>query len=848
MPNDTTTDNKAKAPLTLGLGKLGLKKTEVETGQVRQSFSHGRSKVVQVERKRPRKFEIGPDGKFLELKAPAVIAPKLELSIKDLAAHGNLTDEEKEHRLKVLQAAMKADEEARKFADDDSERRAEEDARRGEEEKRLAAEAAEQAKAAPTVAPGPVAKPAEGHHTIARIVTEQRPVQTPTPGLRAVVEEEDDEPRRNQSKTGYKPPRTSRVEPRRREGKLTISAALDADERVERGRSVAAMRRALEKERRKLQVNQGGLPEKIVREVVVPETITVQEFSNRMAERSSNVIKALMKLGVMATINEVIDADTAELVAQEFGHKIKRVTDSDIEDGLKLQIDDTGKEKSRPPVVTIMGHVDHGKTSLLDALRETDVAGGEAGGITQHIGAYQVKSPKGGVITFIDTPGHEAFTAMRARGAKVTDIVVLVVAADDGIMPQTIEAIRHAKAADVPIIVAINKIDKPGSNSTKIRNDLLQHEVVLEEMGGDTMSVEVSALKKTNLDKLVELILLQAEVLNLKANPNRAAEGAIIEAKMEKGVGPVGSVLVQRGTLNVGDIFVAGSEWGRIRVLIDHTGAQIKSAAPSTPVEVVGFSGVPSAGDDFIVVENEARAREVSEFRTRRQRIAGQAGSVGTTTMEQMFAKIKAGDAKELAIVIKADMQGSVEALTGTLLKISGDEVKVNVIYGAVGAINESDVTLAKASKAVIIGFNVRANAQAREVAKRDGIDIRYYSIIYAVADDVRSVVTGRLSPTFKANFTGYAEVREVFNITKVGKVAGCRVTQGVIKRGCKVRLLRDNVVLHEGDLSQLKRFKDDVKDVREGYECGIALANYNDIQKGDMIECFEIERVAPSL
>jgi len=854
MPNDATTENKAKTPLTLGLGKLGLKKTEVETGQVRQSFSHGRSKVVQVERKRARKYEIGADGKAVEVKTPApVAAPKPELTLKDLAAHGNLTDEEKEHRLKVLQAAMKADEEARKTAEEEAERRAVEEAQRAAEEKRLAAELAERAKtdpagAAAAAAAAAQAKAAEGHHTIARIVTEQRPVQAPTPGARAALEEEEDEPRRKQNKTGHKPPRTSRVEPRRREGKLTISAALDADERVERGRSVAAMRRAVEKERRKLQANQPKPLDKIVREVVVPETITVQEFSNRMAERSVNVIKTLMKLGVMATINEVIDADTAELVAQEFGHKIKRVTESDVEDGLKREADADAAMTPRPPVVTIMGHVDHGKTSLLDALRQTDVAGGEAGGITQHIGAYQVKTPKGGVITFIDTPGHEAFTAMRARGAKVTDIVVLVVAADDGIMPQTIEAIRHAKAAGVPMIVAINKMDKPGANPGKVRNELLNHEVVLEENGGDTMSVEVSAIKKTNLDKLVETILLQAEVLDLKANPDRDAEGAIIEAKMEKGVGPVGTVLVQRGTVNVGDIFVAGSEWGRIRVLIDHTGQQIKSAPPSTPVEVVGFSGVPSAGDDFIVVENEARAREVSEFRTRKQRIAGQAGSVGATTMEQMFAKIKAGEAKELPIVIKADMQGSVEALTGTLLKIGGEEVKVNVIYGAVGAINESDVTLAKASKAVIIGFNVRANAQAREVAKRDGIDIRYYSIIYDVADDVKNVLTGMLSPTFKENFIGYAEVREVFNITKVGKVAGCRVTQGVIKRGCKVRLLRDNVVVHQGDLSQLKRFKDDVKEVREGYECGMALANYNDIQQGDMIECFEMERMTPTL
>ena len=842
MPNDTTTDTKAKTPLTLGRGKLGLKKTEVETGQVRQSFSHGRSKVVQVERKRARKFEIGADGKVLEVKAPLLAPTKTETLLKDLAAHGNLTDDEKAHRLKVLQEAMKADEESRKIADEEAERRAIEEATRAEEEKRRAAEEAERAKTEPAKVPGK-----DSHHTIARIVTEQRPVAAPA-AAREVVEDDEDEPRRKLSKTGHKPPRTSRVEPRRREGKLTISAALDADERVERGRSVAAMRRAVEKEKRKLQATQAKPLEKIVRDVVVPETITVQELSNRMAERSVNVIKALMKLGVMATINEVIDADTAELVAQEFGHKIRRVTDSDIEDGLKLATDDTGTQKLRPPVVTIMGHVDHGKTSLLDALRETDVAGGEAGGITQHIGAYQVMTPKGGVITFIDTPGHEAFTAMRARGAKVTDIVVLVVAADDGIMPQTIEAIRHAKAAAVPILVAINKMDKPGANPGRIRNDLLNHEVVLEEMGGDTMSVEVSALKKTNLEKLVEMILLQAEVLDLKANPERAAEGAIIEAKMEKGVGPVGTVLVQRGTLRVGDIFVAGAQWGRIRVLIDYNGKQIKVAPPSTPVEVVGFSGVPSAGDDFIVVENEARAREVSEFRTHKLRIAGQAGSIGATTMEQMFAKIKAGEAKELAVLVKADMQGSVEALSGTLTKLGTDEVKVNVIHGAVGAINESDVTLAKASNAVIIGFNVRANAQAREVAKRDGVDIRYYSIIYAVADDVKKVLTGMLSPTFKENFIGYAEIREVFNITKVGKVAGCRVTQGIIKRGCKVRLLRDNVVLHEGDLAQLKRFKDDVKEVREGFECGMALANYNDIQQGDMIECFEIERVTATL
>jgi translation initiation factor IF-2 len=844
MSNDTPTDTKAKTPLTLGRGKLGLNKTEVETGQVRQSFSHGRSKVVQVERKRQRKFEIGADGKVLEVKAPApVAAAKVETPVKE-AAHGTLTGAEQAHRLKVLQDAMKADEESRRIAEEEAQRRAAEEAARAEEEKRRAAEEAARAKAE-TPPPPPPPKVPEG---VTRIVSEQRPVHVASPAARAVQEEEEEEPRRKvPGKTGHKPPSPGRRgDTRRREGKLTISAALDADDRVERSRSVAAMRRAVEKEKRKMQLQQAR-PEKIVREVIIPETITVQELSNRMAERSVNVIKSLMKMGVMATINEVIDADTAELIAQEFGHSIKRVTEADVEDSLNVVPDDADAHVPRPPVVTIMGHVDHGKTSLLDALRQTDVASGEAGGITQHIGAYQVKTEKG-VITFIDTPGHEAFTAMRARGAKVTDIVVLVVAADDGIMPQTIEAIRHAKAAEVPIIVAINKMDKPGANPQRVRQDLLNHEVVLEEMGGETLSVEVSAIKKTNLDKLVDAILLQAEVLDLKANPDRDAGGAIVEAKMEKGVGPVGTVLVQRGTLRVGDIFVAGSQWGRVRILIDYNGKQIKSADPSTPVEVVGFSGVPAAGDDFIVVADEAKAREISEFRTRKQRTAGLAGSVGATTMEQMFAKIKAGEAKELAVLIKADMQGSVEALTGTLLKIGTDEVKVNVIFGAVGAINESDVTLAKASNAVIIGFNVRANAQAREVAKRDGIDIRYYSIIYEVADDVKRVLTGMLSPTFKENFIGYAEVREVFNITKVGKVAGCRVTEGIIKRGCKVRLLRDNVVIHEGDLSQLKRFKDDAKEVREGYECGMALANYNDIQKGDMIECFELERVEATL
>ncbi|MGE4063865.1 MAG: translation initiation factor IF-2 [Rhodospirillaceae bacterium] len=834
-------DTKTKTPLTLGgKGKLELKKT-VETGQVRQSFSHGRSKVVQVERKRNRKFEMGADGKMQEVKAaPATAKAKAEEALlKEAIQHGTLTEDEKAHRLKALQDALKADEEKSRLAEEEARREAEENARRKAEEKLRKDQ--EPAPARETEAPPVVEAPAS---------TPEAKTETPVtaPRREAVEEEEEDEAPRRKPKTGHKPPTVKRTEPRRRAGKLSITAALEGDDVIERSRSIASMRRAVEKERRKAQLKQPMNTDKVVREVVLPETITVQELSNRMAERSVNVIKSLMKLGIMATINEVIDADTAELVAQEFGHKVKRISEDAVEDALKTGADEESAMKTRPPVVTVMGHVDHGKTSLLDSLRSANVAAGEAGGITQHIGAYQVRTAKGQKITFIDTPGHEAFTAMRARGAKVTDIVVLVVAADDGIMPQTVEAIKHAKAAEVPIIVAINKIDKPGANPQRVKTDLLTHEVVVEDMGGETLAVEVSATQKINLDKLEEAIMLQAELLDLKANPSRAAEGTIVEAKMEKGVGSVGTVLVQRGTLHVGDIFVAGAEWGRVRVLINEHGKQVKSAMPSAPVEVVGFGGTPAAGDDFIVVNDEAKAREVSEFRRRKIREKEHVASVGGSTMEQMFARIKAGETTELSVIVKADVQGSAEALNGTLAKLGTEKVKVKVLHSAVGPINESDVTLAKTNNAVIIGFNVRANAQARETAKRDGVDIRYYSIIYEVADDMKQVMTGMLAPTFKEAFIGYAEIREVFNISKVGKVAGCRVTQGVIKRGCKVRLLRDNVVIHEGDLSQLKRFKDDVKEVREGYECGIGLASYQDIQVGDMIECFELERVAATL
>ncbi len=847
MPSDTKTPT-TKRPLSLSGGKLELKKT-VETGQVRQSFSHGRSKVVQVERKRKRQFEMGADGKVQEVKsAPVTMKDKAaaELFAKD-PQHGSLTTDEKAHRLKALQDALKADEESRRIAEEEAKLEAEREVLRAAEEKRRAAEAPKQ-EANSAEAPAPARADAAAPAAPAAAATTEVRTDAAVVRREVVEEEEDDDARRKKAKTGHKPPMAKRTEPRRRSGKLSIGAALEGDDAVERSRSIASMRRAVEKERRKAQLKQPMNTDKVVREVVIPETITVQELSNRMAERAVNVIKSLMKLGIMATINEVIDADTAELVVQEFGHRYKRVNESSVEDNLKTAPDEDALLKARPPVVTVMGHVDHGKTSLLDALRSANVAAGEAGGITQHIGAYQVRTAGGNKITFIDTPGHEAFTAMRARGAKVTDIVILVVAADDGIMPQTIEAIKHAKAAGVPIIVAVNKMDKPGANPQRVKTDLLQHEVVVEDMGGDTLCIEVSATKKTNLDKLEEAILLQAEVLDLKANPDRTAEGTIIEAKMEKGVGSVGTVLVQRGTLHIGDIFVAGAEWGRVRVLINEHGKQVKSAMPAAPVEVVGFAGTPAAGDDFIVVQDEAKAREVAEFRRRKMREKEHVASAAGSTMEQMFAKIKAGVAKELTVVIKADVQGSVEALSGALSKLGTDEVKLKVIHGAVGPISEADVTLAKASGSVIIGFNVRANAQAREISKRDGVDIRYYSIIYEVADDMKLLLTGMLSPKFKENFIGYAEIREVFNVTKVGKVAGCMVTEGVIKRGCKVRLLRDNVVIHEGDLSQLKRFKDDAKEVREGYECGMALANYQDIQKGDVIECFEMERVAGTL
>jgi translation initiation factor IF-2 len=664
-------------------------------------------------------------------------------------------------------------------------------------------------------------------------------------GVRRDISSEDEEEeesyrKRMKRQTERQPKRAPAEDKRRGSGRLTVTQVLNEDYERDRGPSLAAQRRAREKARMAAQTGPMQAPEKFSREVVVPEAITVQELANRMAERSGDVIKSLMKMGMMATINQTIDADTAELLISEFGHKIKRVTEADVEEGLEGPQDAEGDLLPRPPVVTIMGHVDHGKTSLLDALRSTDVVSGEAGGITQHIGAYQVTMKSGAKITFLDTPGHAAFSEMRARGANVTDIVVLVVAANDSIMPQTVEAISHAKAAGVPIIVAINKIDLPDANPQKVKTDLLQHEIVLESMGGDTLSVEVSAKKKMNLDKLEETILLQAEILQLRANPNRTATGTVVEAKLEQGRGNVATVLIQNGTLRIGDIFVIGSEWGRVRALVDDHGQSIKEAIPGQPVEVLGLQGAPEAGDTLSVVGDEARAREITSYRQRKKRET--AAIKGGSSFEELMAQAKAGKKKELAVIIKADVHGSVEAISGSLKKIEdeNEEIAVRILHAGVGGITESDVTLARASKALIIGFNVRANAQARDLIEKDKIDMRYYNIIYNVIDDVKGLLSGLLAPAVREVYLGQAEMRQIFNITKVGKVAGCFVTTGVVKRGSGVRLLRDNVVIHEGKLKTLKRFKDEVKEVKEGTECGMAFENYDDIKEGDIIECFE--------
>jgi translation initiation factor IF-2 len=807
---ETKGDQPPKKPLTLSANKLTLGKSgEATAAHVRQSFTHGRSKTVTVEVKKKR---VVLPGDLEKQKAAKDEKPRTS---------AGLTSQEIQERLKTLHGTMKtqaleAERNRLEALEEQTRLKEEEEESQNFEPTPLLAEAG--------------AKPAEEGHKKKTVYSSYG--------------DEDEDTRRTKSEEKVKVPLAKRMEPRRRGGKLTIVQALTNDE-DKPGRSLAAMRRQREKRKMASQVNQPQ--QKIIREVVIPEVITVQELANRLAERGADVIKSLMNMGVMATLPQSIDGDTAELIATEFGHQVKRTAESDIEIGLHIKDEDSAQMKSRPPVVTVMGHVDHGKTSLLDALRKTDVVSGEAGGITQHIGAYQVTLNSKDKITFIDTPGHAAFTEMRARGANVTDIVVLVVAADDGVKDQTIEAIRHAKAANVPVIVAINKIDKPGADPERVRNMLMQHEIFLEKVGGDILDVEVSAKQGTNLDKLEEIILLQAEMLDLKANPNRSAEGVIVESKLERGRGVVATVLVQKGTLRVGDLFVGGAEYGRVRALIDDHGKQVTEVGPSTPVEVLGFNGAPLAGDDFVVTESETQAREVSEFRQRRAREVKSALSA-RGSMEQMFSKIAAGEAKDLPLIIKSDVQGSMEAINGSLAKLATDEVKVHILHAAVGEITESDVTLAKASNAMIIGFNVRANPQARESARRDGVEIRYYSIIYDVVDDIKAALGGLLAPTLREKYLGAAAIREVFTITKVGKIAGCMVTEGVVKRGAKVRLLRDNVVIHEGSLKTLKRFKEEVKEVREGYECGMAFENYNDIKVNDTIECFEIEEISRTL
>ena len=673
---------------------------------------------------------------------------------------------------------------------------------------------------------------------------ELKPTKSSRPARPATPVSEDDEGRGKDKRGKHTraPARTG--DDRRERGKLTVDQLLN---REQRERSMASLKRKREREKMKA-MGISQTRDKVMREVTIPEVITIQELANRMTERAVDVIKFLMKQGEMHKITDAIDADTAELIVTEFGHTPKRVSEADVEEGFIEEIDDTGETEPRAPVVTIMGHVDHGKTSLLDALRKANVVAGEAGGITQHIGAYQVTTDAGAKVTFIDTPGHAAFTAMRARGAKVTDIVILVVAADDGVMPQTIEAINHAKAAEVPIIVAINKIDKPAAEPTRVRTELLQHEIVVESMSGDVLEVEVSALKGTGLDKLLEAITLQSELLELRANAERRADGIIIEAKLERGRGPVGTVLVQRGTLAVGDIVVAGTAWGRVRALIDDHGKNVAKAGPSVPVEVLGFDSAPEAGDQFAVVENEARAREITEYRDRKRR--EKLGTAGTPrTLEQMMQSLKDdADLKELPVLVKGDVQGSVEAISGALKKLGTNEVQARLIHNGVGGITESDVVLANASNAVIVGFNVRANSQAKQAAEQQGVEIRYYNIIYDLVDDIKAAMSGLLEPTIREHFIGNAEILQVFNITKVGKVAGCRVTEGKVERGAKVRLIRDDVVIHEGTLSMLKRFKDDAKEVPAGQECGMSFANYHDLKEGDVIECFQVEEVARTL
>ncbi len=796
---------------------LSLKRT-VESGQVRQSFSHGRSKSVLVEKRRKR--TINPDGAEASPAEEIAHEPEAPASPQD-----NLSKTQQDRRqAAVIEAKHRAVEEA-KQSEIDSRRRAEEDARRAEEEAQKAAEAASRAESL-----------ARDKKKPAKQSNEPASAARPDGGRRIDAEKQ---------RQDTKKPTSERRgnERRRRAGKLTINDALNDEERV---RSLASMRRRREREKRQSDTFENT--EKVSRTVQLPDTISIQELANRMAERAVDVIKILMQQGVMAKINDVIDADTAQIVAEDLGHSVRRVSESDIEDGLVGEADSDEDMSPRPPVVTVMGHVDHGKTSLLDALRKEKVAPGEAGGITQHIGAYQTTTQNGAVISFIDTPGHAAFTAMRARGAKVTDIVILVVAADDGVMPQTVEAINHAKAAEAPMIVAINKMDKAEADPTRVKNELLQHEIIAEDMGGDTQMIEVSAQTGVGLGELLEAVALQAEVMELKANAERDGEGIVIEAKLDKGRGPVATVLIQRGTLRVGDVFVVGQVSGRVRALINDHGEQIDMAGPSAPVEVLGSGGVPGAGDVFSVVETEARAREVAEYRERKAREKSSASGPRAASLDQMMKQFKDREVAEIALVVKGDVQGSVEAIAQAAEKLGTDEVAARAVLAGVGGITESDITLAAASNAIVLGFNVRANAQARAAAEAAGIEMRYYNVIYDLVDDLKAAMAGLLSPDLRETPLGTAEILEVFSVSKTGKVAGCQVREGLVRRGASVRLIRDDIVIHEGELSSLRRFKDEVKEVNAGQECGMAFENYSDLKQGDVIECYEVEEIARSL
>jgi translation initiation factor IF-2 len=863
---------------------LGLKRT-VETGKVKQSFSHGRSNTVVVEVKRRRLLgphsgapvdapvvEEAPAPAPAEARAPEAPRAPAPSNLSAQERQTQLLREAEEQRMGALEETRRREDAARHAAVEDEKRRAEENRKAGDEPviaapEPVVAEVAAPAPAPAAPAPAPAPEPIVGlqldpsmpaPRRFSPVARPERPAPPPppapaaAPAAAAPAQPASSAPRATPTGTGQATPRRGaeaqqpnrpgqrvRQGDERRGGKLTVNRALGGDDGA-RARSLAALKRAREKEHRRM----GGPREaqaKQVREVAVPESITVQELAIRMAEKGADLVKALFKMGMPVTLTQTIDQDTAELLVTEFGHNIQRVSDSDVDLALEADADAPETLQSRPPVVTIMGHVDHGKTSLLDALRGTDVVKGEAGGITQHIGAYQVTLKDKSKVTFLDTPGHEAFSEMRARGANVTDIVVLVVAADDGLMPQTIEAINHTKAAGVPMIVAINKIDKPDANAQKVRERLLEHDVQVEEMGGETQDVEVSATKKIGLDQLIEKIQLQAELLELKANPDRPAEGNVIEAKLDKGRGPVATVLVTRGTLKVGDVFVIGAESGKVRALVDDKGRQLKEAGPSTPVEILGMSGVPGAGDPLQVVENEARAREVAAYR------AGVIQAKRTTStpasLESMFSALKEQKAIEYPLVVKADTQGTVEAIVGAINKISTDLIKARVLHAGVGGITESDVTLAGASGAPIIGFNVRANAKAREIADRQKVALKYYDVIYELTDEIRAGMAGELGPEAFETVVGRAEIREVFSAGKHGKAAGLLVTEGIIRKALKARITRDDVIIYSGEIASLRRFKDDVAEVRAGLECGVTFTqNFVDIKAGDFLETFEVE------